>query len=342
MFCNNLNYIAHHLKDKPDYYPTVDNSDIDQPYLKRMFSGKKQQERMIADKLKTFDRVLISSYQSALVQKQGEGHIAKALINPNKLKQDYDDKIFSIRYNEGYQAGDIFEWKNTKTFWIIYLQDKDELSYFRGSIRRCNYHIRWKDSDGIIRETYAAERGPVETKINYIQKSGISVDRPNYSLNILMPKNKLTLDYFIRYAKFYLPDAEMPDKEICWRVEAVDSISTPGILEVVAVEYYSNDFEDDIEQGVAKGKILTKTELIEEADKEEKIIGEVFIKPRISKTYKYLGSENANWEFDEKLPIQIIEKNDKTITIKWNSSYSGQFDLSYGDAVKTIVVESLF
>jgi len=36
-------------------------------------------------------------------------------------------------------------------------------------------------------------RGPVETKIDYIQKHGISVDNPNYSLNILIPKNKDTL-----------------------------------------------------------------------------------------------------------------------------------------------------
>nr|DAH09523.1 MAG TPA: hypothetical protein [Caudoviricetes sp.] len=26
----------------------------------------------------------------------------RALINPDKLKQDYDDKIFSIDYNAGY------------------------------------------------------------------------------------------------------------------------------------------------------------------------------------------------------------------------------------------------
>jgi len=50
--------------------------------------------------------------------------------------------------------------------------------------------------DGIIHETYAAERGPVETKINFIQKSGISVDNPNHSLHILMPKNEHTTTYF--------------------------------------------------------------------------------------------------------------------------------------------------
>ena len=46
---------------------------------------------------------------------------------------------------------------------------------------------------------YAAVRGPVETKINFIQKHGISVDTPNHSLSLLMPKNEHTLEYFKRY-----------------------------------------------------------------------------------------------------------------------------------------------
>ena len=77
------------------------------------------------------------------------------------------------------------------------------MAYFRGDIRKCRYQIAWKDEDG-IHSTYAAIRGPVETKINYIQKHGISVDTPNHSLNILMPKNEDTINHFKRYSKFYL------------------------------------------------------------------------------------------------------------------------------------------
>jgi hypothetical protein len=78
-----------------------------------------------------------------------------------------------------------------------------ELAYFRGDIRKCSYKINWVDN-GEKKSTYAAIRGPVETKINYIQKHEISIDNPNYSLNILMPKNEDTLRYFRRYTKFYL------------------------------------------------------------------------------------------------------------------------------------------
>mgnify|MGYP007069886511 CR=1 FL=1 len=135
---------------------------------------------MIRDKRKTLNRALLYSYQSAFVKKvfredqtpmDGEEDlICRALINPDKLKMDYDDKILSIGFEHGFKPGDILEWLNTGTYWIIRLQDLDELAYFRGDIRRCNYTIAWEDSEGNVHRTYAAIRGPVETKINYIQK----------------------------------------------------------------------------------------------------------------------------------------------------------------------------
>jgi hypothetical protein len=64
--------------------------------------GVAQQDRMIKDKKETLDRVLLYSYQGANVRKVGFENIDRALINPNSVKQDYDDKIISISYEYGY------------------------------------------------------------------------------------------------------------------------------------------------------------------------------------------------------------------------------------------------
>ena len=53
--------------------------------------------------------------------------------------------------------------------------------------------------DDELNVVYAANRGPVETRIDYIQKHTTSVDKPNYSLNLLIPKNEKTLKFFKRY-----------------------------------------------------------------------------------------------------------------------------------------------
>ena len=305
----------------------------------RSQGGTAQQDRMIHDKRWSLDHALKYSYQAAKVQLLGAKEIASALINPNKLKQDYDDKIISIGFEHGYQPGDVFEWKNTGTKWLIYLQDLTELAYFRGDIRKCSYEVSWVDENGEMQSTYLAIRGPVETKINFIQKNGISLDVPNHSLNILMPKNEHTLKHFRRYSKFYLKGLSRGDTPICWRVEATDTISMPGILEITAVEYYINETEDDIENGIVGGLLVDP---VEPETNSDLIKGEGFIKPKMTYEYRYSGKEEAIWDFDSKLPIEVIKRDRNTISIKWTKGYSGQFVLKYGTQEKTIVVESLF
>ena len=306
--------------------------------------GCHQQDRMIQDKRRGLDRSITYSYQGAFVKKVfAEDEMIqfkkpiKALINSNKLKQDYDDKIISIHSEFGFKPGDVFEWIGTNTYWLIYLQDLTELAYFRGDIRKCRYQINWLDENGEECMTYAAIRGPVETKINFIQKAGISLDVPNHSLNILMPKNEQTVKKFRRYSKFYLNNIEDYDEKICWRVEATDSISMPGVLEITAVEYYANETEDNIEAGLVGDFIMKPVDPTPAAE----IIGETFIKPK--QVYKYTCEIIGDWFVDSKLPIQInINKEDNSITLEWKNTYSGQFDLYCGDFKKTIVVESLF
>lgn len=336
------------IYDKRPYEPQKTDpaiSGVKEQAIKMRFNGgNKQQERMIKDKRRSLDRAVWYSYQAAEVVRTSAEYKkpVKVLINPNKLKQDYDDKIISVGYEYNFKPGDIFEWLGTRSHWIIYLQDVTELAYFRGDIRKCSHQISWEDENG-RHSIYAAIRGPVETKINYIQKHGISVDLPNLSLNILMPSTKETLEYFRRYAKFYLQNNIEGSEKICWRVEAIDWLSTPGILEINATEYYANKDEDNIEEGIVGGLIL-EPENPNKPEIERAIVGDTFIKPKKTYEYKYNGSENFDWFVEKKYPVVIEEDplDPKHIFLKWNNTYSGQFDLFYGELNKTIVVESLF
>ena len=304
--------------------------------------GYFQQNREINDKKKSLNKALLYSYQGAFVKKYGvpNSEMVRALINPNKLKPDYDDKIISIGFEHGFRVGDIFEWVDTNTYWLIYLQQTTEAAYFRGDIRKCTYQISWKDKDE-IKTTFAAVRGPVETKIDYIQKHGVSIDTPNYSLSILMPANEDTLKQFKRYAKFYLQNIQGKEK-VCWRVEATDYISTPGVLEVIAVEYYVNETKDDVENGIVDG-LVEEIQNPNSNEIENIIIGETFIKPKITYIYRANSLSTDEWKVEGKyLPLKINKIDNYTIELLWDSTYSGQFELFYGDYKKTIVVESLF
>jgi hypothetical protein len=111
--------------DKRPFDPTKDTIGgvaHQQARLKQM-GGNKQQERMIRDKRRSLDHAVWYSYQGAEVVKVDAENRdpIKALINPNKLKQDYDDKIISVGFEYNFNSGDIFEWLGTGTYWLIYL-----------------------------------------------------------------------------------------------------------------------------------------------------------------------------------------------------------------------------
>lgn len=309
--------------------------------------GIKQEDRMIKDKWRAFHHALVFSYQGAdvsLVQKYNSceildnQNIYRALINPNKTKQDYDDKILSIDYNTAFGPGDVFKWEGTNSHWLIYLQALTEDAYFRGDIRRCRYIIKFKNKNGEIKQTWAAIRGPVETQIESIQKNQARVDRPNLSLNILMPLNEDTLYAFDRYSKFLFAGK-------AWRVQAPDAISIKNVLEINAEEYYIDRDEDDVDDEVADGLIIESIDPNPDEDT-VKIEGLTFIKPKITEIYKApeIGGE---WKIlEDNCPVCLKVSNDPFVQITWNKTISGQFTLQWSKEntilTKIIVVESLF
>jgi len=210
------------------------------------YLGGGAESRIIKDKEKSFLSALVDSYQSAVITKDEIKH--KVLINPDRLKMDYDDKILSAPFSIGFKVGDVFHWDATNTDWIIYSQQFTEDAYFRGAIRNCRYKIKWLDEFGIEKDAFAAVIGPQETKIVSDLRKGISYDMPNNSLTILIPANDDTKKVFTRYYKIMMDGK-------AWEVQVVDSISTPGVLQLVVLEHYKNKDQDT--EDFIGGKLLS-------------------------------------------------------------------------------------
>ena len=319
----------------------------------RTMGGYHQEDTMIKDKWRSLQRALSYSYQTCMVT-MAQWHdqvltcgepleeevigcckpVFRALINPDKVKQDYDDKILSIDYKARFGPGDVFEWERTHTHWIIYTQEITEDAYFRGEIRRCRWKIKFKDKDGNWCATWAAIRGPVETQINSIQKNQVRIDEPNLSLNILMPRNEKTLEAFERYQEFLFQDR-------CWRVEAIDPISMTNVLEINAEEYYIDRTTDDVENEMKNGLVIEPVL----PHNDEGIEGDNFIKVKIPARFS-VAIVGGKWEIVEKeVPVTLCEITPIQVAVTWNKITHGQFTLRWSkdDLVyeKTIVAESL-
>ena len=61
--------------------------------------GSKQQDRMIEDKLRSLKRAMFNSYQGATAVLE-DGREFRCLINPDKMKTEYRDKIISIPFED--------------------------------------------------------------------------------------------------------------------------------------------------------------------------------------------------------------------------------------------------
>ena len=130
------------------------------------YAGGDADGRNVKGKLKSMLGALKNSYQAEWITlneyDEENKSIWRCLINPDKLKEDYDQKEISIQFESGLKEGDTFLWNRTNTHWLVYLQEYSEEAYFRASIRRCDYQI---DING--NKYWIYMRGPVETTIQW-------------------------------------------------------------------------------------------------------------------------------------------------------------------------------
>ena len=90
----------------------------------------------------------------------------------------------------------------------------------------------------------------------------------------------------------------------------------PGILQVVAVEYFANETKDDMDNSLVDGLVMKPVDPNKEAGIDNLIQGETFIKPKVEYSYFYRGKEAAQWTIDGKAPVQIVSQTNKKVTLK--------------------------
>ena len=288
--------------------------------------GKKAENRMINDKLRTLKKALLYSYQAATAV-LSDGREFRCLINPDKLKNDYDNKILSIPFRDiclntekldiptslaeeptNIKVGDIFTWKETNTDWLVYLRYLEEDAYFRAEIRLCNGSV---EVNGNVYKAYI--RGPVETAIKWNQKKGINWNIPNYTKIAYVAENAETSA--IKRFDILKVDGEN------YEVQAVNrDTSSDGIIIIHLSEYYTNSIEEEMKQQEAEQPPI-KEEVV------SAIEGPVEVESYERYVYS-IESAGGEWSVSNK-KARIVKQNDTSVLVEIMSGRSGDFDLIY-------------
>lgn len=210
---------------------------------------------MYEDKRRSLKKALLYSYQSSTAI-LSDGREFRCLINSDKNKPDYDNKIISILFKDiclnkrrigktiqgieaiGMKPGDVFMQKETNAHWLVFLQYLNEKAYFRSEIRRCDSEVNIND------ESYWVYiRGPVETDIIWKQKDQITWNKLNYSLVMFITSDENTNQFFSRFQKIKIKDPRS-NIDKTWRVTDVNPYYGDGIIQVFLEEYFENEIED--------------------------------------------------------------------------------------------------
>lgn len=303
--------------------------------------GKGRQiDRLNEDKLKALKKALLYSYQSATVQLM-DGRQFRALINHDKLKVAYQDKIISIPFKDiclnkpfsgektpdgeqiiGLKAGDTFKWIPLHqefmepTYWIVYLQYSEQTAYFRGEIREAPTEVE------INGKTYHAWfKGPEQEAIEWHLKHDTSWNDLNYTRIMYITKNEETLGFFHRFDKLEIQGN-------IWEVQAINEFYGDNIIKIAMKEYFNTNLPDPVSESTDDGK--------------SEILGDSVVYPYDTKVYEpTLPDIDAQWSISDSRVAEIKKSNTNQATIYFKTSKSGTVVLKYGDIEKTITIKSL-
>lgn len=286
--------------------------------------GEVQIKRMNKDKLRSLKKALLYSYQSSIIELPDKRQF-RALINPDKTEEKFYNKFISIPFYDtclnkdnfnnfteeelntvNIKAGDVIKQISNNSYWLVYLQRLEETAYFRAELRKCSYTVNINNNEYKI---YAAR--PSINEIDW-QKSSITWNNLDMTLEVYITKNEETLKYLHRFEKIKINGKT-------WEIQSVDSISTEGIIIMIVKEYFSTVVEEDKED----------PQLPVDPDSIY-IDGPSVVYPYDKIKYFIKNGKNGMWVLDSHEDIlKVLEKDDLSIELEILTGRSGNFTVIY-------------
>ena len=277
----------------------------------------------------------------------------RCLINHDKLKVDYEDKIISIPFqqaplgsnviqNTDFHNGTVFKWVHGNkqewtpdTYWIVYMQYSEETAYFRAEIRKADQEIEIVMIDEQGQESTKTYRGwmtgPNETSILWNTKKGVTWNDLNYTKILYITKDQDTLAFFQRFDRIIINGKP-------WEVQAYnESYSTSksagvdtGIIRVALKETYTST-----DQFIKDQLDNEKTQDID-VKTQPYIDGPTSAKPYDTLTFTVKNvEEQEQWYISDPSLAKIvnISQDGFTVTVDILTGFSNSigFDIGYGD-----------
>ena len=291
----------------------------------------------------------------------------KALINHDKLKVDYEDKIISIPFKEApegseeeidtdFHNGTVFKWVHGNkqewtpdTYWIVYMQYSEQTAYFRAEIRKADEEIQIIVIDDEGNENTVSYRGwmtgPNETTALWNVKKGVVWNDMNYTKLLYITKDEDTLAYFQRFDRIIINGKP-------WQVQAYnDAYSTSkrgdyssGIIRVALKETYTSTDQFVKELKDAEAAQIQADLAYDAEHTQARIDGPTAAHPYDILIYKAKNYEQPqNWYISDDSLVKVLDYTEDTLRLEVISKKANKegFIVKYGQDSIQVPIESL-
>lgn len=310
----------------------------------------------------------ISQLQNVVDSLTDTEPLFRCLINHDKLKVDYQDKIISIPFMQpplgenqsietDFHNGTVFKWVHGNkeewtpdTYWIVYMQYSQETAYFRAEIRKADEEIEIVTIDEEGNENTVTYHGwmtgPNETTALWNVKKGVVWNDMNYTKLLYITKDEDTLAFFQRFDRIIINGKP-------WQVQAYnESYSTnkrgdaeTGIIRVALKETYTNTPQFVKETIEDLNKKQVEKQAYDTTHTQGYIDGPAEAAPYDRLTYIAKNLDPAEWSISDPTLAKIVSTSEdgKTVKVDILTGFSNKegFEISYGDLKLKIPIVSL-
>ena len=341
------------------HYNMTNSKGLDSLHIRLDRNNKPDQwTRMREDKLKSLKRALFYSYQAAVIKFDNDDrdYEFRCLINHDKLKVEYEDKILSIPFvdipknshfpvdvgslNEDetdkyrVKTGDTFVWLSgnedymADSHWMIYLQYSEETAYFRGEIRLCKDIIEIIDEEGNHHKYYAWTTGPNETQIVWNIKKNVTWNDMNYTKILYITRNKDVTSYLQRFNHIQISSGKYEVDDSGNYVLDSNGNKVP-LYEWWEIQGVNNTYGDGIirvaikemysneAKDAAKSQKQIEEQTAKAAAATSQINGDIVVYPYDIKTYTVTSPiVGGTWTVSNTKIAKIIKQDNTSVTIE--------------------------
>lgn len=284
--------------------------------------------------IRAFERRLASSPHRVELSLDSGLHFSSIILtdkeDPNKKSM-----ILNVAVDISLKVGDIVNWKEGATVekWILYRRErKVNETYQTYYIVRCNYLLKWVNSEGHISQSWAYLVSSMDSKIkgNYRTWNSLITPQPNKFMEIIIPDIEIN-----KGTRFVI-------NEEAWLLVEYDNTSVNGIRYMSLTEEKLNYITDDTRHDIADTDLIAQYSVNSSSGVQTFMVGEE-VKPIFSVMKNNLPSaepvdiipsdfEKVQWIDGHLMAVKAGEVN-LTIRLRKYPTLSVLIPCSIGEAI---------